>query len=181
MSPCHKRFLGVVVAAFSFHLWSGLGGVGIAGAITAGFGKGNGQTGGAAALGWGMGLAVPSMGTKTHKPALQWQQGGTAPVSIRSSVTPLSLKHPGCGAAAGCCPAVLLRLSSCQGAVCLALLSSASISFRGQRKGKKRSAWFVWAASSPPCCWGGEQKGAEHPETSSCPPGHAAPYISIPI
>lgn len=80
-------------------------------------------------------------------------------------------KTPRVWAAAGCCPAVLLRLSSCQGAVCLALLSSASISFRGQRKGKKRSAWFVWAASCPPCCWGGSRRGPSTQKPPPAPPG----------
>lgn len=105
MSPCHSRARAGVSQAWRwqhFHSFSGL--VWGEWAITAGFGKGNGNTGGEAALGWGMGLAVPSLGTKPHKPALQWQQGGRAPVSIRGSVPPLSLKHPGCGAAAGCCP-----------------------------------------------------------------------------
>lgn len=65
MSPCHSRAQAGVSQAWRwqhFHSFSGL--VWGEWAITAGFGKGNGNTGGEAALGWGMGLACALAGDK---------------------------------------------------------------------------------------------------------------------
>lgn len=115
-------------------------------------------------------------------------------------MTPVSLKRPAWGglmvpqhselrAAAGRCPSPEKHgpgLPRCAGAVVLVpgrcvgvgVLSSASISFRGQREGKS-SAWF--GQPRAPVLLGREQKGAEHPETSSCPAGHAAPHTSVRI
>lgn len=61
---------------------------------------------------------------------------------------------------------------------CLPGSSQLSIDLLSRPKeGEEEVSVVCLGSLVPPVLLGGEQKGAEHPETSSCPPGHAAPYI----
>lgn len=76
------------------------------------------------------------------------------------------------------CPAVLVPVPG----RCLPGSSQLSIDLLSRPKEGEEVSVVCLGSLEPPVLLAWEQKGAECPETSSCPPpGHVAPYISVPI